>query len=75
MTAKSKPTGSLYERLITEATGATPAAAAAIEELMREDIFHSTLDWQSRDQLTAAAREAAEMLKELQADGHYQEAL
>jgi hypothetical protein len=30
---------------------------------MREDIFYSTLDWQTRDQLVAAAREAFALLQ------------
>jgi hypothetical protein len=31
---------------------------------MREDIFHSTLDWQSREQLRRAAREALQLLEQ-----------
>ena len=37
-----------YQHLIIEATGCTAAEAGEIEEIMRADIFHSTLDWQSR---------------------------
>jgi len=36
-----------------------------IEDIMRHSIFHSTLDWQTREQLQTAAREAWEILKEL----------
>jgi hypothetical protein len=32
---------------------------------MRHDIFHSTLDWQTRDQLAAAAVEAWELVRTL----------
>jgi len=31
---------------------------------MRDDIFHSMLDWQTGAQLSAAARKAAKMLQE-----------
>ncbi len=49
----------MYRSLITEATGVTdPAMLARIEDYMRNVIFHSTLDWQSRRQLFSAARTA-----------------
>ena len=52
-----------YALTISEATGVTdPAELASIEEVMRQDIFHSTLDWQTKAQLQEAAREAVEML-------------
>ncbi len=52
-----------YSLIIHEATGRTdPAHLAEIEECMRHDIFHSTLDWQTRDQLHAAAREADQIM-------------
>ncbi len=35
-----------------------------IEEIMRNDIFHSTLDWQTRTELRRGARQAAELLEE-----------
>ena len=57
---------SIYRATIEEATGEhDPERLAEIEECMRQDIFHSTLDWQTRGQLMAAAREAVAMLKEL----------
>lgn len=53
-----------YARTISEATGVTdPADLADIEDSMRNDIFHSTLDWQTRDQLAAAAREAWDLVR------------
>lgn len=53
-----------YAAIISDATGVTaPADLAEIEECMRKDIFHSTLDWQTRDQLAAAAIEAWEVVQ------------
>lgn len=49
----------MYATIITEATGVTdPAMLRRIEDYMRQDIFHSTLDWQSRAQLQRAAKAA-----------------
>lgn len=45
-------------RLIAAVTGATGADAAQVEVIMREEIFHSTLDWQTREQLEDGARQA-----------------
>ena len=59
---------SLYQGLIIEATGVNEKDAGLIEEIMREDIFHSTLDWQSRAQFVRGAREAVELLKAYRAD-------
>jgi hypothetical protein len=48
-----------YHDVITEAIGLTdPADLAGVEDWMRNIIFHSTLDWQTRPQLRAAARDA-----------------
>ena len=59
---------SLYQSLIIEATGVREKDAGLIEEIMREDIFHSTLDWQSRAQFVRGAWEAVELLKAYRAD-------
>ena len=57
-----------YSKLITEATGETnPQRVADIEESMRHDVFHSTLDWQSADQLRQGAKIAVEILAATQA--------
>ena len=40
-----------------------------IEDVMRNDIFHSTLDWQTRKQLENAARQALSVLPELLKQG------
>jgi len=45
-----------YQQLIVEATGCSVADAVEIEEIMRQDIFHSTLDWMSSQTLERAAR-------------------
>jgi hypothetical protein len=48
-----------YQKAIAEATGVTdPAIIEQIETHMREDVFHSTLDWQSKAQFNKGAREA-----------------
>lgn len=57
------PTG--YISIIMEATGCSSAEADRIEELMRDDIFHSTLDWQTREELEEAARLAARVLRQV----------
>ena len=51
-----------YEKDIIRVTGCSPEDAAMIEHIMREDIFHSTLDWQTATQFKRAARKAAKML-------------
>jgi hypothetical protein len=33
-----------------------------LEHIMRSDVFHSTLDWQSHEQLVAGARDALVIL-------------
>lgn len=54
---------SLYWDTITEATGVTdPKTLRQIEDVMRNAIFHSTLDWQTHAQLKKAAKQAHRML-------------
>lgn len=53
-----------YQNLISEATGVTDAKDLAdIEDSMRNDIFHSTLDWQTRPQFIEGARQAWEVVQ------------
>jgi hypothetical protein len=53
-----------YERTIADATGVSDRNdIAEIEDTMRHVIFHSTLDWQTREQLAQAAREAWEVVR------------
>ena len=54
-----------YYDVIAEAVGVRDyKLVEAIEETMRQDIFHSTLDWQTREQLIQAARNAYAMWRE-----------
>jgi len=55
---------SSYAEMICQDTDCTPEDAAMIEDIMRNDIFHSTLDWQSRAEFRTGAREAAKLLEE-----------
>ena len=52
----------MYKKLIMEATNCNESIAAIIEDIMRHDIFRSTLDWQTAAQLKQAAKVAAGML-------------
>lgn len=57
---------SAYSGIISEATGIVDVSKLSeIEDCMRHDIFHSTLDWQTRVQLMKAAREAVKVLEEI----------
>lgn len=58
---RQKP--SPYAALIAEATGAPESKLALLEELMRTEIFHSTLDWQSAAQLANGARQAYDLYR------------
>lgn len=60
----STPHPNFLHRLIGEATDAPARDLAQIENIMRDEIFHSTLDWQSREQLADAARQAFARLNE-----------
>ncbi|MBU4337777.1 MAG: hypothetical protein KJ548_14540 [Actinobacteria bacterium] len=55
-----------YEVLIQEATGVTELdhieRIERIEDTMRNVIFHSTLDWQTQEQLEQGAREALQII-------------
>lgn len=67
---QTKPHRTYYAQLIQEATGVDDDNdLAELETIMRQEIFHSTLDWQTRDQLTQAAREAREVQLYLQQQG------
>lgn len=58
----TKPRMSPYHRIIQSATGASDSDLPMIERIMREDIFHSTLDWQNAEQLKKAAIQARQLL-------------
>ncbi len=53
-----------YRKAIVEATGCAPEEAEDVEEIMRHDVFHSTLDWQTKKQFDAGARKAYKILKQ-----------
>ena len=55
---------SAYMQMIIEDTGCNAAGAAIIEDIMRNEIFHSTLDWQTRAQFRQGARKAAKVLEQ-----------
>lgn len=57
------PKPSAYSAMIAEATGAHRMKLPIIERIMRQVIFHSTLDWQTREQFDAGAIEAYEEYK------------
>lgn len=47
-----------YAPAIEEATGAPVPALPILEEIMRTEVFHSTLDWQSPAEFQEGARKA-----------------
>ena len=48
----------VYEKLIAKATSASDTILPILENIMRDEVFHSTLDWQDDAQFTAGARRA-----------------
>lgn len=52
-----------YTDLIKKATAAPDADLPAIETLMRDEVFHSTLDWQSASQFKRGAKKAYRILR------------
>jgi hypothetical protein len=64
---------SFYQRLISETLHCTEEEAVEVEDVMRHDIFHSTLDWQTRESLQQAAREAYKMIRNQQSGNQPQE--
>ena len=74
--AAQKPKFSGYRQIIHEATGQMDEGVLReLEKIMRHDIFHSTLDWQTREMLNDGAREAVLVLKQLQEMGYHTELL
>jgi hypothetical protein len=49
---------SAYAELIAKATGAPAELLPILESIMRDEIFHSTLDWQSAAEFREGARKA-----------------
>lgn len=67
-----------YTTAIAEATGAPSSALGMIEEIMRSEVFHSTLDWQSAEEFQKGARRAYQLYladrEFYQADAQYRRA-
>jgi hypothetical protein len=55
---------STYEDAIIEDTCCCRADAAMIEDIMRDEVFHGTLDWQTAAQFRQGARRAAKILEQ-----------
>lgn len=53
----------MWKKLIQEATKCNDSQVEMIEDIMRDDVFKSTLDWQTREELSEAARLAYLLLK------------
>jgi hypothetical protein len=54
-----------YALEIMRIVGCSESEAVVVEEIMRNSIFHSTLDWLAAEQYRAGALEAYEALKEM----------
>ena len=52
-----------YQRDIMQQLGCSANDAAMVEDIMRNEVFHSTLDWQSGADLQRGAREAWAILE------------
>lgn len=52
-----------YKRDVMKQLGCSTTDAAMVEDIMRNHVFHSTLDWQSAAELQRGAREAWAMLE------------
>jgi hypothetical protein len=68
MTKQRKRLGS-YEKHIIKIVRCSDEEATVVEEIMRNDIFHSTLDWQTVEEFETGAREAYAVLKEMREFG------
>jgi hypothetical protein len=58
----STPTG--YQAMILAVTGAPPKLLPTLERIMRRDVFHSTLDWQSSVEFARGARQARALYRQ-----------
>ena len=59
---------SYHQRQAMEYSGCALEDAYKVEQIMRDDVFHSTLDWQSEAELRRGARKALKLLQENRAD-------
>jgi hypothetical protein len=58
-----------YREIIMSATGCSREEAMKIEDIMRDVIFHSTLDWLTREEFEEGARLAQAVLREMRRVG------
>jgi hypothetical protein len=65
----SKMRLSSYAAKAMTITGCSELEATVVEEIMRNNIFHSTLDWQTSEEYRTAALMAYETLKEMRDSG------
>jgi hypothetical protein len=56
---------SIYQQIIRHATKCSDAEAFQIEDVMRNVIFHSTLDWQTHEELESAARLGCKIVRQM----------
>ena len=56
---------SVYQKSIVQVTGCEFALAPVLEDIMRNDIFHSTLDWLDESTFNKGAREAEQLYVEV----------
>ena len=56
---------STYQKIIRRVTKCSDAEAIQIEDVMRNVIFCSTLDWQTREELEAAARLGYKIVRQM----------
>lgn len=52
-----------YHKQIQDATGCLDSEVEEIEDIMRHHVFHSTLDWQTKEQFDEGAVMAYEVFK------------
>ncbi len=53
-----------YQQMVVEDTGCALEDAYKLVQIMRDDVFHSTLDWQSREEFRRGARKANKLFQE-----------
>ena len=66
---RGQPRLGYYASEIVKICGCSEVEAQIVEDIMRNDVFHSTLDWQTHEQYRAGAIEAFEALNEMRALG------
>lgn len=62
-----------YQDRIAEITGAKSEELVIVENILRDDVFHSTLDWQTAKEFKCGARKAYRIYLDDKAffDGHH----